>query len=308
MRMSEFTLTGMRAVREVARRGSFSAAADRLGYTQSAVSRQVALTEAAAGRPLFERHARGVRLTDAGRLVVRHAEAMLAEAEAAQQGLADLGARAPGRLRVGAFSTAMAALVPRAIATFAGREPETQVVLREGPSTSLLGRVARGRLDMAVIASADEPPEGVVVTSLLDDPLLLAVHSAHPLAGRPSVAADELRRERWIAGSVDPGSVLLGAWTAASWSPDIAYVAKDWTAKLGLVAAGQGVTIVPGLAAPALPHGVAVVRIDHPAAQRPTGLATAERAVGEPRAESLAESLRDAAAELGAEVRRRLRA
>jgi DNA-binding transcriptional LysR family regulator len=114
--MTEFTLTGLRVLLEVAERGSFSASARRLGYTQSAVSRQIALAETAAGRPLFVRQARGVQLTDAGRLVARHADAMLRELEAARQGLEDLGARPPGRLRVGAFSTGMAALVPRAIA------------------------------------------------------------------------------------------------------------------------------------------------------------------------------------------------
>jgi DNA-binding transcriptional LysR family regulator len=231
---------------------------------------------------------------------------MLTALEVTHQRLDDLGARSPGRLRVGGFSTAMASLVPRAIAAFAARRPETDVLLREGASATLLRRVAGARLDLAVIAPPDEPPDGVVLTPLLDDPLLVALHPGHALAGRASVTADELRGERWIAGSLDPGSPLLGAWTAADWSPEIAYVAKDWVAKLGLVAAAQGVTIVPGLAAAALPHDVAVVRIDDPTANRPTAIATPDGAAVESQRQRFVEALRDAAAELSADLRRRL--
>src|SRR5918999_1589381 len=111
--MVDLSVVGLRVVREVARRGSLTAAAERLGYTQSAVSRQVALMERATGRPLFDRHARGVRLTEAGEIVLRRAEAVLAELEAAGQDLDDLRGRpSAGRLRVGAFSTAFGALVP----------------------------------------------------------------------------------------------------------------------------------------------------------------------------------------------------
>ncbi|HEY3021287.1 MAG TPA: LysR family transcriptional regulator, partial [Solirubrobacteraceae bacterium] len=226
--MSEISLAGLRIVREVARLGSFSAAADRLGYTQSAVSRQVALVERAAGRELFERHARGVRLTAAGGIVVRRAETVLAELDATRQELADLGVRASGRLRVGAFSTALAALVPRAIAVCAVRDPQLAVVLREGLSAGLLAAVAGRRLDLAVVT----PPgtaagKGVQLSTLLEDPLLVAVARDHPLARQASVTTDRLVHEPWIAGSADPGSTLLGAWAGRDRRAHIAYVAKE---------------------------------------------------------------------------------
>jgi DNA-binding transcriptional LysR family regulator len=109
--MGDFTIVGLRVVREAAMSGSFSTAAENLGYTQSAVSRQIALMEQAAGRALFERHARGVRPTAAGRIVVRHADAVLGELGTARHDLDTLAARPPALLRVGAFSTAMAVLV-----------------------------------------------------------------------------------------------------------------------------------------------------------------------------------------------------
>jgi DNA-binding transcriptional LysR family regulator len=306
--MAEVSIPGLRVVREVARRGSFSAAAETLGYTQSAVSRQIALMEDAAGQALFERHARGARLTAAGQLVVRRADAVLAELEAARQDLDDLQERPRGRLRVGAFSTALAALVPRAIAAFRSGHARVEVVLREGTSDRLLARVADGRLDLAVVTPPDAiDVDGVRLATLLEDPLLVCVARSHRLAGETSVPADELREEQWVAAGADARSTLLGAWHGSGWEPRIAYVTREWTAKLGLVAAGLGVTVVPGLALPALPATVGVVRIDHPAAERVTAIAA--RAGGAPKApaEPFTEALRDASAGLVAEVRRRLR-
>jgi DNA-binding transcriptional LysR family regulator len=302
--MSEFTVLGLRVVREAARHGSFSVAAERLGYTQSAVSRQIALMEQAAGQALFERHARGVRPTNAGWVVLRHADTVLAELQAVQHDLRELHPGSAVRLRVGAFSTATAALVPRAVAALAERAPQLRVPLREGVSPGLLTSVARGRLDVAVVVRPTVAVPGVALAPLLDDPLLVALPPAHPLAGRASVTPDELRAERWIAGSTEPGSTLLGAWADASWQPEIAFVARDWVAKLGLVAAGLGITVVPGLAVPALPPSLAVVRLDHPAAVRAT--AAAHRP-GHDTAGPFLEALRDTAADLAAEIRHRLR-
>ncbi|MGY5206588.1 LysR family transcriptional regulator [Nocardia gipuzkoensis] len=305
--MDEFTVAGLRVVREAAACGSFSTAAENLGYTQSAVSRQIALMERAAGRALFERHARGVRPTEAGRIVLRHAEAILGELEHARHNIRHLAARPAGRLRIGAFSTATAALVPRAIAATAVRDRQLRISLREGLSPRLLAAVARERLDLAVVTAPETLPSGVAIEPLLDDPLLVAVASTHPLAGAASAPPDLLRAERWIAGSQEPAATLLGAWRDPGWEPDIAFVARDWFAKLGLVAAGLGITVVPGVAVPVLPLTIALLRIDHPAAVRRTVLAHGgDRATAGPRG-VFAEALRDQAAELSAQVRQRLR-
>ncbi|MFI2284376.1 LysR family transcriptional regulator [Nocardia beijingensis] len=303
--MDEFTVAGLRVVREAAACGSFSTAAENLGYTQSAVSRQIALMERAAGRALFERHARGVRPTEAGRVVMRHAEAILGELEQARHHIRGLAVRPAGRLRVGAFSTAMAALVPRAIA--ATRDRQVRISLREGLSPRLLAAVANGRLDLAVVTPPDTMPSGVRIDPLLDDPLLVAVPLTHSLAGATSASPDMLRAERWIAGSQEPSATLLGAWRDPDWEPDIAFVARDWFAKLGLVAAGLGITVVPGIAVPVLPPTVSLLRIDHPSAVRRTVIAhRGDPGGAEPRG-VVVEALRDRAAELSAEVRQRLR-
>src|SRR5271155_5041535 len=116
--MAEFSVTGLRVLCEVASRGSFTAAAGSLGYTQSAVSRQVAGLEAAAGAPLFERAPRGVLLTDAGSTLLVHAVGVLEQLDSAKCELTGLRELTSGRLRVGAFPTAIAALLPRAVAAF----------------------------------------------------------------------------------------------------------------------------------------------------------------------------------------------
>ncbi|MEV6278822.1 LysR substrate-binding domain-containing protein [Nocardia sp. NPDC051832] len=300
--MGEFTVIGLRVVREAARAGSFSRAAERLDYTQSAVSRQVTLMEQAAGRPLFERLPRGVRPTEAGRIVVRQAETVLDALDAAREELREVR-RPVGRVRVGAFATATAALVPRAIAAATQRFPGLEVRLREGTSPSLLAALERGRIDLAVLTGVHELPDGVSSTPLLDDSLFIAVHATHRLTGRSSVPVDELRTERWIAGSEDQGSTLLGAWSDAHWNPVIAHIARDWVTKLGLVAAGLGITVIPGLTVSTLPPALSIVRIDDARAIRPTVLAHRTGNAGHP----LAEALHDSAAELAAEARHRLR-
>lgn len=291
--MEDLTLTGLRTVREVARRGSFSAAAEALGYTQSAVSRQVALAERSVGRPLFERHARGAELTPAGAIVLRHAAAALAELQAARNALADLASRRHARVRLGAFSTAMAALVPSAIAALAVREEQLTVTLHEGTSERLVQRVASGRLDLALVTASSDAPDGVMLDALLDDPLLVAMPRGHRLAGQSAIDPDELREEAWIAGSTSPGTRLLGAWTTGHWRPRIAYEVRDWTAKLGLVAAGCGITIVSALSATTLPASILVARIDHPTAMRVVAVARREGSENDVRVERVLDALRD---------------
>src|SRR5271165_6234703 len=188
--MAEFSVIGLRVLCEVATLGSFTAAASSLGYTQSAVSRQVAGLERAAGTPLFERAPRGVRLTGAGGTLLRHAIGVLDQLDAAKRELAAEHDLATGRLRVGAFPTAIAALLPRALAAFRSSHPAVTVSLREGTTPSQLRRLAAGTADLAVVGT---PPvealdhEGVTLEPLLEDPLLLALARGHPLARRRAV-------------------------------------------------------------------------------------------------------------------------
>src|SRR5919108_4564114 len=140
----------MRVLREVARRGSFSAAADALAYTQSAVSQQIAALEREAGTRLVERGARGVRLTDAGRALVEHADGILARLTAAEEELEAIAGLRGGRVRLASFPTAGATLVPLAIAEFSQRHPGVELSLVEAEPEDAIPQLKSGQLDVAL--------------------------------------------------------------------------------------------------------------------------------------------------------------
>ncbi|WET82489.1 LysR family transcriptional regulator [Amycolatopsis sp. QT-25] len=305
--MSGFTILGLRVVRAAVRYGSFSTAAENLGYTQSAVSRQIALMEKAAGVALFDRQARGVQPTEAGRIVAQHAETVLNELNTTEQSLRELGSPSSRRLRVGAYSTAMAALVPVAIAEYATREPSTRIKLREGLSAALLASVVSGRLDMAIVTEPQREPAGIDLTPLLEDELYLAMPVNHRLAGRRSVTGEELRGERWISGAANPADGLLGIWNQSTEQLNIDFIVRDWVSKIGLVMAGLGLAVVPGLMVPSLPEGVAVAQIGETSAKRVTLAATPATAEGEERCREFLITLRESAIEVGLGAARRLR-
>jgi DNA-binding transcriptional LysR family regulator len=144
---------------------------------------------------------------------------------------------------------------------------------------------------------------GLTAEWLLDDPLLLAVGRGHPLAAAPGVTPGQLEHEPWIVGSTDSKEGLLGAWNAAGWAPRTAFTVRDWTAKLGLVAQGHGVTIVPGLSAAAVPPAVTLVRIMDPRATRPVLVARPAEATTADPAQAVVAALHAAAAEQQAAIR-----
>lgn len=309
--MVELTLSGLRVLREVAARGSFTAAAEAMGYTQSSISRQIAALEAAAGGRLFERETRGVRLTEAGRVLLRHGAKVLDQVEAADHELTALRELSTGTLTVGGFPTAMTALLPRALAAFGDRHPGVGIALREGTTPAQLRMLRAGTTDLAVVApSADEPDDpGLTVDPLLRDPLLLAVSREHPLAATREVDVDDLATHQWIIGKDEAGDPQLDLWRRVAWQPRTRFVVKDWTAKLALVASGLGVALVPGLAAPWVRDDVALIAIrmpDRAPVARDVAMATRTGARELPHVRVIADLLHYTAAELAREVEARL--
>ncbi|MEU3456771.1 LysR family transcriptional regulator [Micromonospora sp. NPDC006766] len=186
---------------------SITAAARSLRYTQSAVSRQVAGLEAEVGAPLFDRLPRGVALTEEGRCLLGHVEAVLDRLDSARRDLAALRELTAGRLRVGAFPTAVAALVPRALATFRSAHPQVALQLVEGLTPGLLDRLLAGDADVAVVSAAPDQPldgERFDLCHLVDEVLLVAVPRTHRLAhrrtARPRPAPPAPRRRLGPAG------------------------------------------------------------------------------------------------------------
>jgi DNA-binding transcriptional LysR family regulator len=260
---ADFSPTGLRVLREVAQTGSFTAAANALGYTQSAVSRQVAALEAVAGRALFDRGRHGVTLTAAGTRLLPRAIRILDELDAAvrEAGGAEL---AGGPVRLGAFATAVAGIVPRALASL---PRELRVTLREGTTPALTRALRAGTLDLAVLAQAPpfRPPDGespaLELTTLTERDLVVAVPAGHPLAGERAVGAEQLEGQVWVASRSDAGDSLLGAWPGLAERPDVRYVVRDWLGKLQIVVAGLAITTMAPVALDVLPDGLAVVAV-----------------------------------------------
>ena len=298
--MAELTVTALRVVHAVVGTGSFTATADLLGYTQSAVSRQVAAAESAAGVPLFVRGARGVVPTAAGALVARRAATVLSELDAVGKDLAGLADRLGGRVVLGAFPTAMWALAPRAVAAVRRQHPGLTVDLQEASTPAQLRQLRAGRIDVAVIGLGADLPAydlaGLHRSHLLDGHSLVAVSQGHRFAGRAQVSVTELAEEEWIIGKGLRGDPQFGAWPTLL-TPKVAYAARDWHARLGLVSAGLGITTLPEIAAVALPADLATVRVDDPAwfGRAAFAVTRAERAAG---VDVVVAALRDVAAGL----------
>ncbi|MET8544329.1 LysR family transcriptional regulator [Kitasatospora sp. NPDC004799] len=252
--------------RTVAHLGSFTAAGERLGFTQSAVSRQIATLEGELGTQLFDRLARGVRLTEHGRALLPHAEAMLERLDTTRRDLVALTELTAGRLRVGAFDSANAALVPGALAAFRAAHPGVAISLTEGLTAHLLDLLAEGAIDLALVASYTEPDDHgdqFDVRPLMADPVLVALPRGHRLARRRRLRLAELADEPWIAARRHAESTLLAACVRSGFQPRIEYAVAAWTAKLGLVAAGLGITLIPSLAARVSRPGTALIPL-HP--------------------------------------------
>jgi DNA-binding transcriptional LysR family regulator len=286
--------------REVARRESFSRAAEALALTQPAVSQQVAALEREVGAPLLHRRPGGLALTDTGILLLAHADALSARLSAVDAQVAELRAERTARLRVGAFPSALATIVPDAIAARRGQEPDAAFEANEGSSGDVAAGVRDGRLHVGVcFEDAGAPPRehpDVRRDEIGIEPMDAAVGPRHPLARRRRIALAALADDAWTAPS--PDGLVYRACVAAGFEPRIEYLTSDPLAIRGLVAAGLAVALTPRLLAGQL-DGVHTIRLAAEAPSRRLYALTPE--VGaRPRAGAFVDALRDA-------VRRRTR-
>lgn len=260
--MSTFATSDLLILRAIAQRGSYTAAARELGYTQSAISRRAAVLEATAGRPLFQRRPGGVSLTEAGEVLLRHATVALGALDAAARELEGEAGLRSEPVRLGAFASAAAGLVPTALRALADTRPDLRVSVREGTTAVMVRALRAGSVDMVVVASTQpfrplddrDPPLATEVLAERD--LLVAVGPHHRLAGRSEVDLAELAGERWIAARSEGDAHLLGVWPGLPGRPDVPFIVRDWLTKLRLVATGAGITTIPAVLVPALPESV----------------------------------------------------
>ena len=293
----------LRALREVAVRRSFSEAAEALGYTQPAISQQLARLERQAGVKLLEREPGGVQLTEAGELLVARAETVLAEIDAARAELEDLSTEARGRLRVGAFSSATASLVPPALSAVRRERGRLDISLEIVDPPRAVPGVKRGEFDVAIAEFGGFTPQqdvrGLHVEHLFDDEILVALPPAHRMATRRSVALKDLTDEDWLLLVAQPGSddnVVHRAFREAGVKPRVHVESLDHFALMGLVASGMGVSLMPKLIFASSPRNDLVLRSARPRITRQIVAITGEDPAGAVAA--MLDALKDAAARL----------
>ncbi|MFD7643203.1 LysR family transcriptional regulator [Kitasatospora sp. NPDC059795] len=325
----------LRVLHAVARTGSFSAAARELGCTQPAVSQQMKALEKAVDTPLVVRSGREMQLSEAGRVLLKHANGILAGLSAAEEEVAAIAGLRAGRVRLVSFPTASSTLVPRSVAQVRAAHPGVRVSLVEAeppqalamlrggecevalafrypdsqgglslpsPHATLREARAEATLEAAATAAANDWSE-LVVRPLLDDPLVGLVPAGHPLAGRGEgepVDLVELAQEQWIAGCPQCRGHLVELCTDAGFAPAIEFATDDYPAVVGLVGAGLGVAVLPGLALESVRHpGVTAVPVrvasGEPARREVVALTLPDLA-GVPAVELMLEQLAAAAA------------
>ena len=270
-------LHSIRIVRAIAEHGTISAAARALGYSQPAISQHLRRSEARLGTPLVIRSGRGVRLSEAGQVVARHAVAITSALDAASGDLAELVGLAAGTVRVAAFPTASSTLVPRLLGSMRQLHPGITVGYVEAEPPEAIAMLRDGAVDLAITfaypgdRSDPHRPADVSLESvpLFTEPVVLALPDRHALADRQQVALADLADERWIAGCPLCRGHLLAACEAVGVTPNIELETDNAIAVLTLVAAGLGVALLPqlALATAPVPPG-ATVRSTTPSSDR----------------------------------------
>ncbi|GII82823.1 LysR family transcriptional regulator [Sphaerisporangium siamense] len=294
----------LRVLDAVARTGSVTAAARELNYSQPSVSHHLARLEAETGAVLIRRAGRGVRLTEAGRLLADRAAEIIGRLDSASAELAaHVGMRA-GRVRLAAFPSALGTFVPAAAVRLARAHPGLDLRLAEAEPPEALAMLRAGRADVAVTFGygRPEPAEdgGVRLTPLFEDPTLLVTAGAADPAAREAEnhgndAPAAYAGAKWIAGCDRCRGHLLDLCAAAGFEPAIAFTTDDYVAVQAMVAAGLGVTVLPALALSAHRHpGVRVSAL--PRSSRRVFAATYGEPPDPPATTALLEALREAAA------------
>ncbi|MEM1205084.1 MAG: LysR family transcriptional regulator [Acidobacteriota bacterium] len=292
-----FDLQRLRTLQAVSRYGTLSRAADALYLTASAVSQQLSKLETEAGQKLLERQGRGVRLTDAGHLLVGHTDRILSLVERAEADLEEKKGAVIGSLTLGAFATAARSLLPKTLGQLQDSHPGLSVSLREMEPEQALADVTRGTLDLAVVVAWANAPlevqDHLAREVLFTDSADLALPAGHPLATRASVHLEDLQDQVWISwprGSICHDWLVLTL-RGLGFEPHIAHTALEHATQVALVDAGLGAAVLPRLGRGPMPEGVRIVPVA-PALERQVFAVWRKDASRRPAIAALAEALR----------------
>lgn len=291
----------LRTLEAVVRLGSFAAAGEELGYTQSAVSQQIAELERRVGARVVGR--RPVRPTEAGTvLLATEAEITTTMSRAAVE-LAALEEGETGQVRLGAFISAAATIAPPALARLNTSHPGVDITLHELEQSEIYGTVLRGEVDLAITFdyqhAPEQAPKGVHQEHLADDPIRVVLPAQHPLAAARSIDPTDVPLGAWISTTVDVGDLTSHR---VSGNPESAsplnFVGQDFRTALNLVASGLGMVLLPQLALQHPPPGVTVLPMRRPGLVRRLHLARLDTRGVSTSIQRLQDHLRESAADL----------
>jgi DNA-binding transcriptional LysR family regulator len=289
----------MRVLREVIATGSFSAAADALHLSQSAVSQQVAALEKEVGMQLLERTSDGPKLTKAGETLMEHADAVLARLAEAERELSAIAGLEGGRVRVISFPSASATVLTRAVSSYRERFPGIELELGEGEPEDSIPLLRAGEYDVALAfdfsAHSHEPGRDLERTRVIEEKLWVALPPGHPLAASAEVRLEDLADDDWMCGR--RGSCrehVIRLCREAGYEPNVAFDSDDYQVLKGLVASGLGVTLLPELALGERPEGLELRPIAGRPATRRVWAVTREAATQAPATRAMVDVLVEA--------------
>lgn len=295
----------LQVLREVIDHGSFSAAADALSYSQSAVSQAIATLEGEAGVALIERTRSGARPTAAGAALARHAGGILAQIEAAESEVAAIASGRGGHLRVASFPTAGATLMPGAVTAFRASHPGVELTLAEDEPEEIASRLRAAEFDLALLfefpGSGERLGAGIRRFDLLDDPLHLSLPHDHRLAGRSRLRLEDLAEDSWVQTSAASPCArhVVRSCHQAGFDPRVSFESDDYQTVQGLVAAGVGVALIPQLALSTVRPDILVRPLDPQTPVRKVFAATPRSAAATPAVATMLDVLREAGGRAG---------
>ncbi len=302
----------LRILREVAQQSSFSAAADELYLSQSAVSQQIATLEREVGMQLLDRTREGPKLTEAGRVLVCHAEAAIARLDEAERELAAIAGLEGGELRLASFPSASATLLTEAVSVFHRRHPRVRLSVADAEPEESLPRLRGGELDLALsfdyVTVPHDDERDLDRTLVLTESMHIALPATHELAERATVPLAELADHEWLCGSRPSscGEVVFSACRNAGFEPRIGFESDDYNVMQGFIAAGLGVTLLPDLALPTLRSDLVVRATDPPAPERRVWAATRAEGARSPATDEMVAILVEVGESFAARSRERL--
>lgn len=306
-------LRRLRMLRELEERGTLAAVAAALGYTPSAVSQQLALLEKEVGARLLEKAGRGVRLTDAGRLLAAHAATMLAAAEAAQTDLESLTGEVRGTVRAGGLQSATRHLLIPVLTQLQERHPGVRLELTELELEEALPELRLGTLHLSIsdeYSGHPRPrPPGLHYETILDEPLRLVLPAGHPLATAKTVDVADLRDDVWVASAATTGHhalVLATCRSSGGFDPDVRHRSNDADVQLELVRSAGAVALLPALVLPRDDPALAVRDVARAEVGRRLVAITGDRAHA-PALDAVLDAIRDQATRITTGPRRRRR-